>query len=70
MFSLDRIIEESNKERLYGKKPELPKKLDITIRSAGNCETLINGKIMLEEQIEEVAETLNKIIGYLEWVNK
>lgn len=70
MFNLDKIIEESHKRSVYGEKPELPKKLDITYRLGGNCETIINNKIMPEDQIEEIAETINKIIDYLEWQDK
>ena len=70
MFNLDKIIEESHKRSVYGEKPELPKKLEITYRPCGSCETLINNKIMLDEQIEEIAETINKIIDYLEWQDK
>lgn len=67
MFDVDKLITETNKEMLYGKKPKLPERLNIDFRSAGNCETLINGKVMPEDQIEEIAETVNKIIEYLKW---
>ena len=70
MFDIDRLINEHNKKMIYGDKPELPKKLDIKHRSGGNDEVVINGCLELDNQIEEIAETLNKIIEYLEWEDK
>lgn len=70
MFNVDKIIDEANKKMLYGEKPALPEKLDVNFRLGGNCETLINGKIELEDQIEEIANTINMIIDYLKWEDK
>ena len=66
MLNLDRIIEESNKEIIYGKKPELPEKLEEGYIYADNG--ACRGKS--EPTIKEIRETINKIIDYLEWQDK
>lgn len=68
MFGIDRAIDEFNKEKLYGKKPKVPKKIKnhIAILSYGNTEEEI-------EQLpttSELMDKMNEIIEYLEWLDK
>lgn len=66
MFNIDKIIDESNKKMIYSDKPELPKKLEEWYIYADNGACCAKK----EPTIKEIRETINKIIDYLEWVNK
>ena len=66
MFNADKIMDEINKKMIYGDKPELPEKLEEGYIYADNGTCC--GKS--EPTIKEIRETINKIIDYLEWVNK
>ena len=71
MFNLDRVIEESNKERLYGKKPKVPEKLEknvpIIVEYKDGIKELHGYR---EPNNKEITEKLNEIITYLEWLDK
>lgn len=64
MFGIDKIIDESNKERMYGDKPKVPEKINI-LNDFGNDN---ERKIVIE--LNKTREKLNEIIKYLEWMDK
>lgn len=66
MFDVDKLITETNKEMLYGKKPELPEKLGE--RNIYNNDGSVYGR--REPDMREITEVINKIIDYLKWEEK
>lgn len=66
MFNIDKVIEESNKKMLYGDKPEIPDQLTnmSILDENGSCVAI------KEPSIKNIVKTINKIIEYLEWINK
>ena len=67
MFNLDKIIEESNKERLYGKKPSVPEELEEVFIIDPN-ERMAMGKRLPNNK--EIMDKINEIIKYLQWLDK
>lgn len=66
MFDVDKLITETNKEMLYGKKPELPEKLGE--KYIYNNDGSVYGRS--EPDMREITEVINKIIDYLKWEEK
>ena len=68
-LDIDKVIEESNKEMLYGKKPKVPKRLEKIkeIEDNGKYKTLLCER---EPNSKEIREKINQIIEYLEWLDK
>lgn len=67
MFNFDRVIEEANKERLYGKKPPVPEELQEKYvvdpyEKMAMAKRLPNNK--------EIMDKINEIIKYLQWLDK
>jgi len=62
-------LDERNKEMLYGKKPEVPKRLEKIqeIEDDGKYKTLLCER---EPNNKEIREKINQIIEYLEWLDK
>lgn len=69
MFDIDRVIEESNKERIYGKKPKVPEWLEPIqeIEDDGKYKTFLSVR---EPNAREIREKINEIIEYLKWIDK
>lgn len=66
MFNLDKMMDEWNKEKLYGKKPKLPEKIkQVQLLDAdGNCYA------SAQPSKEVIVDTINNILEYLEWLDK
>lgn len=70
MFGIDKAIDEFNKERLYGKKPKVPNKLEkqpIIVEYTDGTKELHGYR---EPNYKELKDTVNEIIEYLEWLDK
>lgn len=68
-LDIDKVIEESNKEMLYGKKPKVPERLEKVqeIEDDGKYKTIL---CVREPNVKEIREKINQIIKYLEWLDK
>lgn len=66
MFNFEKMIDEWDKEKLYGQKPKLPEKIKHVqlLDADGNCYAVT------QPSKEVVVETVNKILDYLEWLDK
>lgn len=66
MFNFDKMMDEWNKEKLYGKKPKLPEKIKQVkmLDADGNCYAV------KQPSKEVIVETINNILEYLEWLDK
>jgi len=68
-MNIDKVIEEVNKEMLYGEKPKVPDRLERIqeIEDDGTYKTLLYER---EPSNREIREKINQIIEYLEWIDK
>ena len=69
-MDFDRLIEETNKELLYGPKPKLPEKLEkqiYVIEKVDGYDAVTGYRAPTNT---EIVDTINKIIEYLEWKDK
>ena len=69
-MDFDRLIEETNKELLYGPKPKLPKKLEKQIYIIEKVDGYDAVTGYRAPTNTEIVDTINKIIEYLEWKDK
>lgn len=67
MFGIDKAIDEFHKERLYGKKPKVPERIEQYNIEDEKLEGLIRTVKVL---YQDITDKLNEIIKYLEWLDK
>jgi hypothetical protein len=70
MMNFDKIIDEANKELVYGPKPKLPEKLEkqiYVIEKVDGFDAITGYRAPTNS---EIVDTVNKIIEYLEWEGK
>lgn len=68
MFDIDKVINETNKKLIYGKKPKLPEKLSNVYLKKIDDDAFVSESFNQAER--QIINALNKIIDYLEWENK
>lgn len=68
MFDIDKIVNEHNKEMIYGKKPKIPEKLSNVYTKQITEDDYIKEKFSQAEI--QIIKKLNQIIDYLEWQEK
>ena len=68
-LDIDKVIEECNKEMLYGKKPNVPKRLEKIqeVENDGKYDCIVSER---EPDSKKIREKINQIIEYLEWLDK
>ena len=64
---MDEFINKYNKELFYGKKPDIPEELFDNIPVETTEGTCVGYR---EPNIREIVYTINKIIKYLEYIDK
>lgn len=69
-LNIDKVIEESNKELLYGEKPKVPDELKCNIGVITSSETNDKQEFLQPPTNTEIMDKINEIIKYLEWLDK